>query len=310
MESTTALMACSMTKTITAAAVLQLIEKGKVNLEDSIDKYIENNPYGNAVKVKHLLSQTSGIPDPIPMRWAHPVENHKSFNEEEALEKILKEYPELEFEPGKKYKYSNISYWFLGKIIEKVSCVKYEKYIKKNLFVPLKIPESELGFRIHDTNKNSKGYLAKYSFMNLIKGFVIDKELIGEYEESWLTFNTHYLNGPAFGGLIGSAKGFSKFLMDQLKETSVLFDNKTKDLFYTQYKNNDGDPVEMTYGWHIGNSNGNKYYFKEGGGAGFHCEMRIYPKYKIATVIIVNKTSFNSKKNLNKLDNEFLEKLK
>lgn len=60
----------------------------------------------------------------------------------------------------------------------------------------------------------------------------------------------------------------------------------------------------MTPGWHIGSGHGGRYYFKEGGGGGYHCEMRVYPSQGIASVIMVNRTVFNSRKFLNALDKE------
>jgi len=57
----------------------------------------------------------------------------------------------------------------------------------------------------------------------------------------------------------------------------------------------------MTLGWHIGDNDKVRYFYKEGGGAGYHSEMRIYPDQGIASAIMVNKTNFNSKKKLNYL---------
>jgi D-alanyl-D-alanine carboxypeptidase len=121
----------------------------------------------------------------------------------------------------------------------------------------------------------------------------------------WLHIKNHYLNGPAFGGLIGSARSFSKFLQDQLKKESTLFNKETKNLFYSQQKNNAEKLVEITLGWHIGDLEGIKYFYKEGGGGGYHSEMRIFPDQEIASIIMVNKTNFNSKKYLNILDKNF-----
>ncbi len=125
MKARTTMMAYSMTKTITAAAILQLVEKGKLALDDSVSMHLTNSPYSKTITIRHLLSQTSGIPNPIPLRWVHLAEKHEEFDEDTALAKVLKGYPKLSFEPGKKYAYSNISYWLLGKIIEKISGRNY-----------------------------------------------------------------------------------------------------------------------------------------------------------------------------------------
>ena len=69
--------------------------------------------------------------------------------------------------------------------------------------------------------------------------------------------------------------------------------------------NKKGESIPMTLGWHIGETDGSAYYFKEGGGGGFHSEMRIYPSLGIASVVMANATQFNSTKFLNKSDPVF-----
>ncbi|WP_046950958.1 serine hydrolase domain-containing protein [Leptospira santarosai] len=299
------MMIHSMTKTFTAAAILRLADKGKLSLDDPARKYLPYIPYDERVTIRNLLAQTSGIPDPIPLRWVHTAEEDDSFDEDRVLREILKKHSELNFEPGKKYAYSNISYWLLGKIVEKASGVSYKEYMASEIFKKLNIPDSEMGFSIPDGTKHVKGYLWKFSFFNLLKTFLLDSKFFGKYEGDWLHVRDHYLNGPPFGGIVSNAESVSVFLRDQLRNDSVLFSKDTKVLFYQQQNNNAGKPVEMSLGWHIQFLNGNRYYFKEGGGAGFHSEMRIYPELGIATVAISNDTEFNARTFLNETDVEF-----
>ncbi len=135
--------------------------------------------------------------------------------------------------------------------------------MREQILKPLGITENEMGYLITDRDNHAKGYLAKYSFMNLLKGFLIDKELIGDYEEKWLHINGHYPDGPSFGGLIGTAHGFRRYLQDQLQNKSVLFNVEIKNLYYTQQKNSNGELVEMTLGWHINDLNGTRYFLKK-----------------------------------------------
>jgi CubicO group peptidase (beta-lactamase class C family) len=306
MDSSTTMMAYSMTKTFTAAAVMQLVEQGKISLDESVCKYFPSTPYGRAMTVRQLLSQTSGIPDPIPLRWVHPASQHASFDENRALENVLLENAEPKFPPGTKYAYSNISYWILGKIIEKVSGQSYPDYMSEHIFSPLGLTKSDAGYTIPDVSPHAKGYLRKYSFMNLIKGLLIDKQFIGEYDNDWLHINDHHLNGPGFGGLVTTAKGVAAFLRDQLRERSALLNAQTRELFFTQQKTASGEPVEMTLGWHIGTLDGEPYFYKEGGGGGYHAEMRIYAHRRRATVIMVNETSAKCVELQSELDREFV----
>jgi D-alanyl-D-alanine carboxypeptidase len=303
----TTMMAFSMTKTFTAVAILQLVENKKISLDDTIDRYIDNNPYDDTITIRQLIAHTSGIPSPIPLKWVHPAAKHGEFNEDEALNRVLEEHGRMQHPPGRKYLYSNIGYWYLGKIIEKVSGQSYASYIGQYIMEPLNLSSTEIGCIIPGAVPHAKGYLAKYSFLNLIKGLLIDDELTGGYEGSWLRIEPAYLNGPAFGGLIGSAASFSRFLQDQLQENSVLFNDTTKKLLYSTQVDSNGNPVPMSLGWHIGHRDGIQYFYKEGGGAGFQSEMRIYPEQNLATILIINTTSFKLGKQMNALDNEFLQ---
>ena len=294
----------SMTKTLTAIAVLQLVEQGEIKLNNQASQYIDH-PYDSEITIKQLLSHTAGIPNPIPLKWIHLDNNHKTFDEKNALSQVLANNAEPDALPGEEYGYSNIGYWLLGQIIEKVSGKSYSDYVNENIFKPLNMKQDEIGFNISDVNNHAKGYLKKYSFMNLMKSFILDENILGEYEGAWLHINNVYLNGPAFGGAIGSATAFSRILQSLLNENSILLGIKVKQQMYAQQKTSSGKTIEMTLGWHIGELNGINYYFKEGGGAGFHCEMRIYPEQGIASVIMVNKTNFKPKKVLDHIDKEF-----
>jgi CubicO group peptidase (beta-lactamase class C family) len=300
--------AFSMTKTITAIAILQLSERQVINLDDRVSKYI-NHPYGLEITIRQLLDHTSGIPNPIPLKWVHLATDHKNFNEKAAWVKVLEDNAEPNSPPGGKYAYSNIGYWLLGKIIESAAKQDYKDYVRKNVFQPLQLTPNDIDFVITDNTRHAKGYLAKYSLMNLVKGFVTDKAVWGRYEGNWLHIKDVYVNGPPFGGTIGSAKAFSRILQDLLGERLVLLSENSKRLLFSRQKTQSGKYIDMTLGWHIGMLEGIQYFYKEGGGAGFHSEMRIYPTIGFASVIMTNKTSFNSRKQLSNLDKMFFKSL-
>jgi CubicO group peptidase (beta-lactamase class C family) len=302
----TTLMAYSMTKTFTAVAILQLVEQGKLELDNNIERYLPDNPYvGLHITIRQLLAHTSGLPNPIPLRWAHLAEEDASFDEDAALARVLHDNPKLAFQPGQKFAYSNIGYWLLGKIVEQATGQSYRDYVRANILRPLGLPARAMDLVIPDRARHANGYLAKYSLMNLLKGFVTDSKFWGEYEGKWLRLKSHYLNGPAFGGLVGTTRGFSCFLQDQLRTESVLFDLDTKRLLETRQTDSAGDPIPMTLGWHVGETHGPLYFFKEGGGAGFHGEMRLYLTKGMASVVIANSTDFNSTQFLNRVDRAF-----
>ena len=306
MKPSTTMTAYSMSKTITAAAVLSLVQTGQVRLDEPLERWVPDSPYGPGIVVSQLLTHTSGMPNPLPLRWIHRPDQHQTFDEAAALESVLKGHPRLSHSPGTKYRYSNIGYWLLGRVVEAASGEPFTRYVDQHVLAPLGIEAGQLGYEIPDTSRHATGYLEKYSLMNLVKRFLLDRDLIGTYEGRWLRINSHYLNGPAFGGLVGTANGFATFLQDQLRQHSRLLEDAIRDQFYAPQQTAQGTPIPMTLGWHVGDLHGRRFFYKEGGGAGFHCMMRLYRAEGVASVIMANATGFDVKDCLNRVDQGFL----
>ncbi len=301
----TTMMAYSMTKTITAVAVLQLVERGRLRLEEQAARHVADFPYGDGVTVLHLLDHTSGIPNPIPLRWAHLASEDGAFDEGAALARVLRANPRLHSRPGDRFGYSNIGYWLLGRIVESVAGQRYADYVRERILRPLGAPKRAMDFVIPDPGSHAGGYLARRSVMSALKGLVTDRRLWGGREGRWLRFESHLLDGPAFGGLVGTARAFALFLQDQLRPQSVLLNRASRELLQTQQRNNAGRLIPMTPGWHVGRIGRATCLSKEGGGGGFHCEMRLYPSQGIGSVVMVNGTTFDSSAALNHLDAAF-----
>jgi D-alanyl-D-alanine carboxypeptidase len=305
LERSTTMMAYSMTKTVTAAAVLQLVERGAIRLDAPVVTYVrEAAPYGDRVTIRHLLAQTSGIPNPIPLRWVHLPEEHASFDPRAMLRRRIAERPRLRFAPGTRYGYSNLSYWLLGLTVEEASGTSFEAYVTANVLGRLGIPPGEIGFAIPDRARHAKGYLPRWSIANLLKPFLVDRKFVGGYEGSWLRVNDNYLDSAAFGGIVASARAMGRFVMDALRPASVLLGREARRLFLEQQARADGAPVETTLGWHVAPGEGG-FLFKEGGGAGFHSEMRVYRARGVGSVAIANSGAFRVKRFLERGDRDF-----
>ena len=135
----------SVSKMFTAICILQLSEKGKLSVDDTLDKYFPEYETGKDITIYNLLHMTSGIPDycnnPDPF-WnisGADAANQKlsdiyldKITDEEFLQAMYK--APLEFEPGEKVSYSNTNYRLLAFIIEQVTDKKYCDYVQKNIF--------------------------------------------------------------------------------------------------------------------------------------------------------------------------------
>lgn len=129
----------SITKQITAAAILQLIEKKKLKLDDTLKMFIPDYPNGEKITIHHLLTHTSGIPNFDLGADFYPVYHAESFDE--ALIELFKHEP-LMFEPGSHYAYSVSGYFLLSYIIKKLTNLSYEAYLKSEIFMPLGMDHS------------------------------------------------------------------------------------------------------------------------------------------------------------------------
>ena len=127
----------SITKQFTAAAILILHERGQLNVQDSICKYIDACPPAwSEVTIHHLLSHTGGIPSFTSM-----PDYMIKMNIPETTQSMVARFKDkpLDFKPGEKWNYSNSGYFLLGVIIEKVSHDSYEAFLQKNIFTPLRL---------------------------------------------------------------------------------------------------------------------------------------------------------------------------
>ncbi len=130
----------SVTKQFTAASILLLEERGKLNINDPVKKYMPDAPAAwDKVTIFHLLTHTSGIPSftgfpDYPSSEATPTTPEK-------LVARFRDKP-LEFQPGEKWNYSNSGYVLLGYLLEKISGQTYIEFVQQNIFRPLGMNDS------------------------------------------------------------------------------------------------------------------------------------------------------------------------
>lgn len=160
----------SISKSITAAAILTLIEEGSLSLGDRVFELLAIEPPDGKVlnkrleeiTVRHLLQHTGGWnsekrPLRDPMFQTKFIAQNMGVEPPASAEVIIRYMldQKLSFAPGKKYRYSNFGYCLLGRLIEKTSGMSYESYVAKSVLHPLSITRMQLGktraeHRAHD----------------------------------------------------------------------------------------------------------------------------------------------------------------
>tara|TARA_R110000744_G_C19303632_1_gene555996 strand:- start:76 stop:1425 length:1350 start_codon:yes stop_codon:yes gene_type:complete len=167
----------SVSKEFTAMSVLQLLEKGKLSLEDNVNSYLPNySKNGDKIKIKHLLSHTSGLKSHTDTIWANTDARKYFDSSKDALNYFKKDT--VQFEAGEKHDYCNVNFNLLAYIIEKASGMEYADYVKENIFKPLEmtnsyipdegqlIPNLATGYEL----KNNEIVYARYHSFNQTRG--------------------------------------------------------------------------------------------------------------------------------------------
>lgn len=133
----------SIAKEFNAVAIMMLVERGLLNLDDPISKFnLELPKWSEKVTVRHLINYASGIP---------PIESGLTIIQDEDAWHILRNNDSLLFEPGTGYRYDNGNVFLQRRIIEKVTGVSFQEFVTKNIIEPLKMTNSvfepEFGYK-------------------------------------------------------------------------------------------------------------------------------------------------------------------
>lgn len=126
----------SVGKQFAATALMMLVEEGKISLDDSITKYLDDAPAAwKPITIRQLLSHTGGFPD-YPEDFDFRKDNKDAETHEKELLKLARGLP-LAYEPGTQWKYCNLGYATIGIIIRKVSGKFYGDFLEERIFQPL-----------------------------------------------------------------------------------------------------------------------------------------------------------------------------
>jgi len=266
----------SVGKQFTSAAIMMLVEEGKISLDDSIVKYFPNAPPSwQAIRVKNLLSHTSGLSEYETDERAGPTGPfyiRLDFTEDELVNKV--EALPIEFKPGDKWDYRNTNYMLLGVIIHKVSGSFYADYLQQRVFTPLGMSSTRLISEADIVPNRSSGYETKGDKIQ---------------NQSWVspTFNST-ADGALYFNVLDLAKWDAALYGTKLLKQSSL------DQTWTVFSLNDGKPNSANYGfgWEIASVNGQHKQLDHGGAwQGFRCHILRYPDDSVSVVVLANSDS-------------------
>lgn len=234
----------SVSKSFTCVAIMQLVEKGKIKLDDPINKYLDFQLglEGKPITIKHLMSHSSGIPNlgvanVLISRYSNLKETYVPMsNKEDLIQFINEAQEEIIDEPGKRFFYFNAGFVLLGMLIEKISGKKYHEYIKENIFQPL---EMETACFTREEFEKVEDRMTAYK---------TDKD---ELIETIHPFDEFIY---AAGGIICSVNELKNYLLMNLndgkfKEKQVLSKKSLEQMFTPIIESNLGTLEKMNYGF-------------------------------------------------------------
>jgi len=257
----------SNTKQFTAIAILQLVEQGKIQLQDTIGKFIDSCPYpASSITIQQLLSHTSGLGSNY--ETASATLRNQAGATPAGLAKYVAQLP-MDFSPGTKWDYNNANFYVLGWLVEKLSGKSYAGYVTENIF-------ARAG--MYNTYMQKELSIIK----NRPHGYKNDK-----------TGDIQPVNNINTGTTTYAAGGIQSTAADLLKWNRALLAGKivkpaTLTAAFTPQKLLNGEPVKYGLGWHLEELHGSPTVRHGGLVPGFTAETLYLPKEDVFVIILLN----------------------
>jgi len=263
MKSSTALSIGSISKQITSVAILQLVDQGLVDLHTSISTYLEGVPADKTeITLHHLLTHTSGLAE------LHDGDDFDKTETEEFFSKLLAK--ELQSPIGTAYKYCNQGYSLAARIIEVITGMKYQSYLRQNIFEPLGMDMASWFGDPRYTTANSASYYRNGKRTGSVR----------EFSGAWNAEESYWYILGNGGVCLPSAQLF-KYCRAVF--TGDLISEQSRQRMLTAEKNNYG------YGWDIEHSPLGQLIQHNGGSTlGVSAVLKYYADLDLTLIIMAN----------------------
>jgi len=271
----------SLTKPVTAISILQLVEAGRVSLDQPVSRYVSDLPdQWRRTTVRQLLGHTSGLPDYLrspAWSWKHSWRLDLSHAE---VVQMTAQAP-IVFEPGRRMQYCNTNYYLLGMVIEAVSGQTYAEYVKEHLFRRLGMSDSRLD----------------------AAAAIIPGRVSGYTSQEGVLHNTEFTSDTwafAEGGLLTTAEDLAR--LDAALYGDALIGKPSIDLMWTPTTladgsvgvigdNGAGQPNHYGLGWFISHYKGHRLFLAGGNKPGFSCTYFRFVDANLTVIVLSNLSS-------------------
>jgi CubicO group peptidase (beta-lactamase class C family) len=277
----------SLSKQFTAMGIVLLEEQNKLSFDDDIRKYIpELAPYDKTITIRHLLQHTSGIRDLhglLGLAGWRPAD----LETNEDVYRIFKEQIDLNFNPGDELSYSNTGYIFLAKIIERISGLTFQKWMKQRIFDPLGMKNTYVAIQ-HDR--------------------IVANHATSYYQRDEFKRATEYWGYFGAGNMYSTVEDLNIWLQNfstSKKEWASAFNT-----LLTRTPLNNGFISSFGFGVRIEEYAGYKVIQHGGSVGGFRAIARVFPEEQVHVVILSNYSRSDIGTKVNEISNLLLGKKK
>ena len=261
----------SVSKPLAAVAAMQLVEKGKLDLDAPVQKYAPSFPIkAFPITSRQLLAHLSGV------RGYIRSEGERTFHYESLTDAlaIFKDDP-LEHEPGTKYTYTTFGYTLLGVVIEGASGMSYPEYLREQILKPAGMLNTQVDDIYAIIPNRARGYSPR---------------VYGQFNGNWrnpaLMDSSYKIPG---GGLVSTVEDLARFAI--AVQNGVLIKPETLEQMARNQKTRDGQETGYGYGWYVGRREGREpdgSVWHGGVQQGFTSDLWILPSKHFAVVILTN----------------------
>lgn len=257
----------SLTKEFTAAAILLLVRDGKLSLDTPLTAVLPTFPkYGSAIRVRHLLSHTSGV-------WDYedfvPDTQQVQVKDADVLELLRKHTDSTYFTPGATFRYSNSGFALMALIVERLSGQRFADFLRDRIFVPA-------GMTATVAFEQGVSTVERRAFGHTVTGSTVTRT-----DQS----PTSAVLGD--GGVYSSIDDMAHWIR-AIEGNTVLRRGEWK-LATTPFSLNDGTPSEYGFGWFVDVFHGHRRLRHHGETMGFTNAIQLFPDDGLAIVILTNR---------------------
>jgi CubicO group peptidase (beta-lactamase class C family) len=280
----------SISKTITASAILQLVQSGKLAVTDPVVKYLPLFPYPT-ITIQHLLSHTSGLP-PYNAYFdsMRKVQPEKVFSNADFINGLVKHEKPLIYTPGERGNYDNINFIVLALVLEKVSGMPYEVYIKIHILQPAGMTNTSFfPLKLQYAQDKNKRFAFPYLYPHVYSDSLVRSNSVPFIASYWRGYNF-----SGFADYVSTTHDLLKY--DQAYYNGTLLNNKIQNEAFTPVKLNNGNnnPGNFGLGWEVEqDSSLGKVIYHSGAATGLSCIL-LRNTSRHQTIIVFDNTHYNA----------------